>query len=538
MKNKSFIVCMIILVFINSFSSVSAAQIFFDGFESGNLNGWEVTQSSSAWYANNTGIIGDGSPIESWEMISSNSGTTAVYSQKNISTIGYNDIILIFYYKTDTNLLDSGEYFTAEWYDGSIWNVIFNLTGDISTSYVLSSDALNSLANNNLNFKIRFSCKSNQGTEGCAIDNVTIIGTAIPDSTLPSITIIYPKNTSYNLNISSLNYTASDDIALDKCWYSLNLGVTNTTITCGTNITELTSNEGSNIWRVYVNDTNGNLNWTDITFFKDTVKPQIQIAYPPNNTNTTNIQLNINYTRSDLNLGGCWWTNDSGIHNFTINECANITGQIWNEGLNTIIVYVNDSVGNVNSSSVRFRIDTTGPTISIIYPESKTYGYNISLPLNYSVSDLTGVISCWYNLNNGNNITISNCQNTTFNASDGNYVIYFYANDSLGNLANSNRSFSVSTTLAVDLIKPEYNAWLNYNNIEFNYTVNTASYIKNCSLWGNWTGNWHLNQTNLSFVNSSGGTNRFLVNLSDGSYIWNIFCSNTYNAFAFIHRKC
>ncbi len=182
--------------------------------------------------------------------------------------------------------------------------------------------------------------------------------------------------------------------------------------------------------------------------------------------------------------------------------------------------------------NITYNPDNIPPLINIVYPEDKTYGYNTSLSLNYSIYDASNLSSCWWNLDKGINRTIACGQNTTFNTSEGNHVLYFYANDSLGNFGNVSRSFSVSTTLAISLEKPINNLWLNYKNIEFNYTVNTASSIKNCSLFGNFDGVWRLNQTNSSFVNSSGGINKFLVNLSDGSYIWNVFCSNTYNSFA------
>jgi len=70
--------------------------------------------------------------------------------------------------------------------------------------------------------------------------------------------------------VTQLNYTADDDGGLDKCWWSNNSGVWNSSLqTCGTNWTGLISNEGSNTWTVYVNDTTGNENSDSVTFTKD-----------------------------------------------------------------------------------------------------------------------------------------------------------------------------------------------------------------------------------------------------------------------------
>jgi hypothetical protein len=60
----------------------------------------------------------------------------------------------------------------------------------------------------------------------------------------------------------------------------LNLGQANTTVTCGNNATGLTSTEGSNTWIVWINDTAGNTNSSNVTFSKDTILPTINFSLP------------------------------------------------------------------------------------------------------------------------------------------------------------------------------------------------------------------------------------------------------------------
>jgi len=68
------------------------------------------------------------------------------------------------------------------------------------------------------------------------------------DATKPAISIVYPANTTYTINVSALNYT-SDGVS---CWYSINNGATNSSsVTCGANFTDVTSIEGSNTWILY-----------------------------------------------------------------------------------------------------------------------------------------------------------------------------------------------------------------------------------------------------------------------------------------------
>ncbi len=87
------------------------------------------------------------------------------------------------------------------------------------------------------------------------------------------------------------------------------------------------------------------------------------------------------------------------------------------------------------------------PALSINSPQNATYNYNISLPLNYVV-DNYALDNCWYNLNNGPNTTLANCNNATFNASEGFHTLYLSANDTLGNQNNKSISFTVDITPA------------------------------------------------------------------------------------------
>lgn len=85
------------------------------------------------------------------------------------------------------------------------------------------------------------------------------------DIVRPDISIIYPISTTYTSHVTGLNYSVGD-ISLESCWYSLNGGKTNMTMTCGNNVTGVSSVEGSNTWRVYANDTSGNENSSSVIF--------------------------------------------------------------------------------------------------------------------------------------------------------------------------------------------------------------------------------------------------------------------------------
>jgi len=276
--------------------------------------------------------------------------------------------------------------------------------------------------------------------------------------------------------------------------------------------------------------------YLNITYhLSDMIAPSLSIVYPTNNTNTTNNQIYVNYTVSDANLQACWYSNDTMSVNTTLTNCANITTVTWSEGQHNIIVWANDSIGNVNSSYVSFFVDSIAPVVNILLPqEGTTYGYNASLALNYSASD-TNLQSCWYNLNNGNNITLLNCQNTTFSvAGNGNYILNLYANDSYGLIGSDSVSFSVAVGAPTIILNSPIDFYSSSHDITFSYTPTDID-LQSCELWGDFNGEFKLNQTDNSPDNNVANT--FSLNLNDGNYEWNIRCNDSQGHSAFNGNK-
>ena len=55
--------------------------------------------------------------------------------------------------------------------------------------------------------------------------------------------------------------------------------------------------------------------------------------------------------------------------NTTISSCNNITGVTWSIGAHNITIWVNDSAGNTNYSTILFNIsDDINPDINITFP--------------------------------------------------------------------------------------------------------------------------------------------------------------------------
>ncbi len=140
------------------------AVLFSDGFESGNFTtgGW-TTQNSDAsvtTLAKYTGAYGAKLKKTTW-------------IEKAISTVGYTTIHVK--YARWTAGFDAGEYLYVEWWDGSSWNVLETVPGNIG--WTVMDMTCGSGANNNANFKARFRTNANLNNESAYIDDVEISGT-------------------------------------------------------------------------------------------------------------------------------------------------------------------------------------------------------------------------------------------------------------------------------------------------------------------------------------------------------------------------
>lgn len=235
-------------------------------------------------------------------------------------------------------------------------------------------------------------------------------------------------------------------------------------------------------------------------------------------------------------------------------QCWNITSMIkkqYNDNKNNVsIVLHTTDTGNAdkfyskeysNSSlwpylNITYHIANTAPIISIASPQNgATYGYNTGLALDFSVSDADGNLnSCWYSLNNGANVSLSGCTNTTIDAINGNNDLNIYANDSLGFVSSDSVSFNVQIGSPTIVLNSPIDSYLNNQAVIFSYTPTDID-LQACELWGNFAGIFSLNQTEGAPV--SGSINTFNLNLNDGTYLWNIRCNDSVGNSAFNGNK-
>lgn len=451
------------------------------------------------------------------------------------------------YSSVQFNISTAGDMTLCYWSNNS--GAINYSMGSINTTYFSNTTSGSFLGNGNYN--VVFYCNQSEDGTWRTSDSVSF---TINVNTYTNLTL--PKNNSWSNSLTN-NFVCNSSTSGGNL-NNVTLYIWNSTSTINNTVnksisgtfnsstlTAILPRDDSYIWNCYSCDDYSNCAFaiSNYTLNVDATYPLISIIIPTNNTNTLNTQLNINYTRSDDNLGSCWYTRNVGKTNTTLANCINISGVTWYEGKNNITIYVNDSVNNVNSSSVTFILDTTPPSLIITEPQNATnYANNNSIELNFSVSDITTSVStCWYNvylltpyLVAISNTTIANCQNTTFGlqAGDYNHLLNFYVNDSLNNINTTEIYFGIRTTSpAISLKYPTNNQYLNNQTNYFNFTATDSDGLNTCELWGNWTGTWHKNYTWVSPVSSV--MNYTQVSITDGKYFYNIWCNDTLNNYDF-----
>lgn len=354
----------------------------------------------------------------------------------------------------------------------------------------------------------------------------------------PSISIVYPINTTYSINVSTLNYTVSDVRGLDSCWYSLNNGVTNSTlVTCGTNWTGLTSNEGSNTWTVYANDSSGNLNSSSITFFKDTIVPLINYS---NETaaNYVNLSQNfifINTSWTEINFANITFnlynlTSQVNVTTFT-NPTYSINFTNLSDKTYTYYVNITDIAGNKNSTPVyTITLDTHNPNATLLAPADDSYNstniQNFTTNLTDNLGLKNATLNIWNSTSQVNQTTFTFASNTSTIGAvvtlvDNVYKWWYQVWDWAGNTFTTQNN-----TVTIDTIKPTINftsptpsnnTWYNVNTQTINITGSDVNY--NYSL---------ISLNNANYSMSCSGKQPYYCN-----YTFNNLADGTYNITAY-----
>jgi len=165
--------------------------------------------------------------------------------------------------------------------------------------------------------------------------------------------------------------------------------------------------DGVHTFTAYSQDLAGNVNSTELRSIQvnltDITPPYIGFISPTNTTYTTSsIVVNISSDSTNLSI---WWNN--GTSNLSYSGVVSLT---LADGNYNFIAYANDSLNNVNSTSISFVVsDLTAPAISTIADSVTSSTAKITW-----TSDEDSNSTVYYRTSTG---TISSLSNTTFTTS-------------------------------------------------------------------------------------------------------------------------
>ncbi|VVC01259.1 Uncharacterised protein [uncultured archaeon] len=192
------------------------------------------------------------------------------------------------------------------------------------------------------------------------------------DTLNPYIVIKSPATDSiFNYSLITVNLTVSD----------ANLNYTNISIINSTGgISNSTINPASGTYSVQFWLPDGAYNITATAYdlagssnstansniIVDTGAPSVSIQSPANGTyNATSVALAFTVSDSGSGISQCWYALDGG-NATAIPSCANISIIPPDDGAHSVILYANDSTGNMGSAAVSFTFNSLKTSIKMI----------------------------------------------------------------------------------------------------------------------------------------------------------------------------
>jgi hypothetical protein len=209
---------------------------------------------------------------------------------------------------------------------------------------------------------------------------------------------------------------------------------------------------------------------------------------------------------SCYNTGAHWsylntWTEKLFVSGNPYNQ--NLTGEV---GINYTFI-----VGLDNGTATRF---------------IKRHEYTYGLVTNYYFTTV----------NPASPLNVSFCAPANAGGTDIIHVDSVFVRKATGNTGEVNSGYGapILYSAAVDapvvsLISPASTAYNNSNPIIFTYKPSSGAGFLNCSIWGNWSGTFALNNTNASTITNNSNNFISVAGIPNGYYKWGVNCYDAQN---------
>ncbi|NMC06320.1 MAG: DUF2341 domain-containing protein, partial [Candidatus Lokiarchaeota archaeon] len=201
------------------------------------------------------------------------------------------------------------------------------------------------------------------------------------DTTDPVLSINHPLNGEIIGTSSVYLSVAAIEAHLDSIWYSLDEGPS-IILPVETSIDVL---DGLHSITFHANDTLGHETQVTRTFTVDTTAPVVTITSPANGATLSSNNVNVAFTATDLTKDATWYTINGGSQ---ILLAGNSFSLLLADGVHTITVHCNDSIGRIASSAIVITIDSTEPAITFFGYAWPTLQQGDARYVNWSISDV------------------------------------------------------------------------------------------------------------------------------------------------------
>ncbi|HLC78405.1 MAG TPA: hypothetical protein VJH92_04730 [Candidatus Nanoarchaeia archaeon] len=470
---------------VNYFSSIS--NVFNDGFESGLGNwqavgGWDIV--SDRFYAGSSSVRTD-------------NGNEGNLDSNDIDTTNWTAINVTFYY--NDQLMDPGADIGIYFYNGSVYNLVAEFGADNTPedTWYFKNYSTSSAQYLISNFRVRFAATP-EGGESLWIDQFNVTPYSLGNYTAYKINVTSAITTITNITWSQSGVSGTNISAVEL---SFSGGFSWLNTTNGQGLSGFTSN-ASMLYRVLFSSRGyANMSLLDINI-SWSAAPSVEIIYPLATIYSSTVtRLNYSAISGGGSPSACWWTNNSGVTNYTVTCGQNIT-TVSSQGNNTWTVYANDTSGALGQDSVTFTIDTSAPNLTFINQTNED-GENVtaSNPLEQ-----------------GENLTIY--ANVSDDSVDDVWVVIWQT--VVGGAEKTKIFFTYIAGFLWKAIIPTDTTW---DLLNYNYTI----YANDTSnLTSNYTGNFSMLNLNSSISlspNPSPGTGNVTiygtVNYSNGTVLAN-----------------
>lgn len=261
---------------------------------------------------------------------------------------------------------------------GTISACIYNVVNQSSGNTIIANTSLTNCGNTTFgvtagDIDYNLTLYSNDTLGNMALKYVVFgIRTTKPAVSLDYPTNNYFSNTTQNINF---NFTATDTNGISTCQFDSNftgtwaINQTFTSVTSGVQVnTKKNLTNNGYIWNARCNNSNGNFDQglNNFTVTIDTIIPSLSLDVI---TPTTGSQtFTFNTTSADTNLNSCFYSIYDlsnvidGLNSNVTFTCNNLTSATTTAyGTFNLVVYANDSAGNLNSKNSLFTLSATVP---------------------------------------------------------------------------------------------------------------------------------------------------------------------------------